>query len=119
MTEDYCVVLMTAPDAAAAEKIAGELVRARLAACVTRLPGAVSTYHWQGKVETAQEVVLLAKSRVSLASELVEFVRKLHPNSVPEIVALPIAAGHAGYLDWIGANTRFSKPKRAQAARGE
>ena len=40
----YSVVLVTAPDAGQAEKLSGELVKRRLAGCVTRIPGAASEY---------------------------------------------------------------------------
>ena len=100
------VVLVTAPDLKAARRLADALVGERLAACVTAVPGAASTYRWKGKVERAREVVLMIKTRASLAKRLERRVRELHPYEVPEILALPVASGEARYLRWIGESTR-------------
>ena len=100
------VVLVTAPDLRVARRLADALVGERLAACVTALPGARSTYRWKGKVERAREVVLMIKTRASLAKRVERRVRDLHPYDVPEILALPVAAGEARYLRWIGESTR-------------
>ena len=100
------VVLVTAPDLRIARRLADALVGERLAACVTAMPGARSTYRWKGKVERAREVVLMIKTRASLAKRLERRVRELHPYDVPEILALPVASGEARYLRWIGESTR-------------
>jgi periplasmic divalent cation tolerance protein len=100
------VVLVTAPDARVAKRLAEALVGERLAACVTALPGASSTYRWKGKIERAKETVLLIKTRKSLAKRLERRVRELHPYEVPEFLVIPVAAGSRGYLDWIGDSTR-------------
>lgn len=100
------VVLVTVPDARVARKLSDALVGERLAACVTALPGAKSTYRWKGKVERATEVVLMIKTRSVLAKRLERRVRELHPYDVPEILALPVAAGESRYLRWISESTR-------------
>lgn len=106
----YSVVLITVPDAKTAERISTALVERRLAACVNQLPGLKSRYWWEGKIETAEELLLLAKTRNSLLPELVTVARSLHPHSVPEIIALPIVDGFPPYLNWIGANTPTNNP---------
>ena len=100
------IVLVTAPDARSARRISDALVGERLAACVTAVPGARSTYRWKGKVERAREVVLMIKTRASLAKRLERRVRELHPYEVPEILAIRPAAGEARYLAWIEESTR-------------
>ena len=100
------VVLVTAPDLRTAGRISDALVGERLAACVTVLPGARSTYRWKGKVERAREVVLVVKTRAALAKRLERRLRELHPYDVPEILAMPVASGDARYLRWIGESTR-------------
>lgn len=55
------VILCTTPDQATAEHLAGLALEARLAACVTLLPGATSWYLWQGKMEQSSEVQMLLK----------------------------------------------------------
>jgi periplasmic divalent cation tolerance protein len=88
-----------------AEKIARALVEEKLAACVNIIPGMRSIYHWKGKVEAATEVVLIAKSRATLYPQLEKRVKELHSYECPCIVAWPIEAGYAPYLDWIKQET--------------
>jgi periplasmic divalent cation tolerance protein len=100
------ITLVTAPDRKTAAAIADALVGERLAACVTFAPGAVSTYRWKGRIERAREVLLVIKSRASLAKRLERRIRDLHPYEVPEILRLPVASGEVRYLRWIGESTR-------------
>lgn len=95
------VVLCTFPDVEKARAIAAELVERRLAACVNLLPGVESIYRWEGKVERAGE--LLAVIKTTRYPELEAALKELHPYVVPEILALPVEAGLAGYLKWLGA----------------
>ena len=97
------LVLCTCPDEASAARIAQALVAERLAACVTRLPGARSVYRWQGAIEQADEVQLLIKTARAGFEPLRTRLAALHPYAVPEILALPVEAGHAPYLDWLAA----------------
>jgi periplasmic divalent cation tolerance protein len=94
------VVLCTFPDVEKARAIAAELVERRLAACVNLLPGVESIYRWEGKVERAGEVLAVIKT--TRYPELETALKELHPYEVPEILALPVAAGLAGYLKWLG-----------------
>ena len=110
--QPYCVVLMSAPDAKSAERIAEELVDRKLAACVNRVGGVVSHYRWEGELETSKEVLLIAKTRSSLVGDLAACVKTLHPYDVPEIISLPISEGYGPYLNWIGASTLFTKPNQ-------
>src|SRR5687768_4946453 len=59
---DVRVVLMTAPDPATAERLGATLVEERLATCANVLPALSSVYWWQGKVERANESLLLLKT---------------------------------------------------------
>lgn len=117
MADAYNVVLVTVPDRKTAEDLAEGLVKAKLAACVNIVPGLTSVYWWEGKVDRAEELLLVAKTRASLVPELVKFVRKNHPYTVPETISLPILAGNPAYLDWLGANTLFVKPPRRGSGR--
>lgn len=101
-TLDYVVVLITASSREEAERIATALVQRRKAACVNTLPGVQSLFRWQGRLEKAEECLLLVKTTASLVPEVVTLVKALHSYAVPEIVALPIVAGSPDYLDWIG-----------------
>ena len=98
-------VYIVAADMAEADRIAEVLVAERLAACVNILGGVRSVYRWQGAVERADEVAMIAKTTEALFDPLAARVRALHSYDTPAIVAWPIVAGDAAYLDWIGAET--------------
>ena len=100
------LILSTCPDADTAQRLARILVEERLAACVSLLPGAVSTYRWQGRVEQATEVQLLAKTPADRRDALMARLAELHPYELPEILAVGTAAGLPAYLDWVTAETR-------------
>jgi len=101
---DKFVVLVTCGSTAEAKRIARAVVEARLAACVNILPGAVtSIYRWKGKVETATERLLLIKTSRKRLARLRAAVERLHSYDLPEFIALPVAGGSRGYLQWMGA----------------
>jgi periplasmic divalent cation tolerance protein len=102
---DAISVYIVAVDMAEADRIAEALVRDRLAACVNILGPIRSVYHWQGAVERADEIAMIVKSRAELFEALAARVRALHSYDIPAIVAWPIIAGDAAYLDWIRAET--------------
>jgi periplasmic divalent cation tolerance protein len=77
------------------------LVERRLAACVTIVGSACSIYRWQGKIEEEDEKLLLIKTERRLFEALRTTIRELHSYEVPEVLALPIDAGDADYLEWL------------------
>lgn len=99
-------VFITAPSAASARKLADGLLVRKLAACVTVLPGAASRYWWKGRLESARELLLVAKTSRARLPALVKAVKALHPYEVPEVVALPIAGGNPDYLAWLGTSLK-------------
>ena len=101
---EYLQVLTAAGSEEEAAKISSALVERRLAACVQVLGPMSSRYRWQGEVEQAREWLCLAKTEASRYPQLEAAIRELHSYEEPEIVAIPIVAGSAGYLDWIGAS---------------
>lgn len=96
--------LCTCPDAASAQQLAETLVGERLAACVNRLPGVLSTYRWQDEVHADGEELLLIKTTAACFEALKARLLELHPYELPELIALPVERGHAAYLDWVRAN---------------
>lgn len=98
------VVLTTTDSTDAAARLAHQVVEARLAACVQVVP-IHSVYRWQGAVQEEAEVLLLIKTRASGFERLEAFIKAHHTYETPEIVALPIVAGSAEYLGWIGTET--------------
>lgn len=106
---DYLVVFITTGNSAEAEKIADILVNSRKAACVNILPQVDSRFWWQGKIDSADEALLIVKTKASLLDELVSLVKENHSYEVPEIIALPIMGGNRDYLKWINSETE-NKP---------
>jgi periplasmic divalent cation tolerance protein len=98
---DHRLVLCTCPDLETGAAIGERLVAERLAACVSLVPGLTSIYRWQGEIQRDSEVLLLIKTGAARFDAMAETLRRLHPYEVPEIIALPIAAGSPDYLAWI------------------
>jgi len=103
---DAIIVFMTASNGEEAARLADMLVGAHLAACVQILPEIESVYRWQGKIERAPEILLLAKTTKSKFEELEREVRALHSYDAPEIIAVPVVAGSASYVDWLIQSTK-------------
>lgn len=101
---DYVLVLVTAPPGEA-ERLARLAIERELAACVNLVPGLRSIYRWQGRICEDGEVLLLLKTRSALVPALREQLVAAHPYELPEVIALPIVAGHAPYLHWIAEAT--------------
>ena len=100
MTE-HVVVLVTAPTEAEAGVIASRLLGEKLVACANVIPGVRSTFWWEGKIDKADEVLIVMKTRREHLDAVMESVREAHTYEVPEIIALPIVGGNADYLKWI------------------
>ncbi|HZX72619.1 MAG TPA: divalent-cation tolerance protein CutA [Rhodanobacter sp.] len=101
MSDTVLLCYCTCPDAASAQRIAEALVGERLAACVNQLSGVRSTYRWQEAVQTDSEELLLIKTTEARLAALERRLLELHPYDVPELIAVPVAQGHAAYLDWV------------------
>lgn len=105
---EVIMVLCNVPDAALAQQIAETLVVEQLAACVNIMAPCRSVYRWQGKLENASEVPLQIKTTAAAYPALQARLLQLHPYEVPEIVALPLAAGLPAYLTWVAAEVLSS-----------
>jgi len=102
---EFIAVYVTVPSAEAGKAIASKLISNKLAACVNMIPGIQSMYWWEGKVEVDEELLLMIKSRAQLFDALSNAVVEAHPYDVPEVIAVPIANGNKGYLDWLANST--------------
>ena len=98
-------VYTTYPTLVEAERTGKALVERRLAACVNILPGMVSHYWWEGKVERGEEAVMLIKTRASLAEAVRAAVKEMHSYTTPAILVLPIESVDQSYLGWLMAET--------------
>ena len=102
MNNEYIIVLATTANKLEAEKIAKTLLKERLIACVNIINPVNSFFFWSGKIDNAEECLMVMKSRRDLFSELAECLRGLHSYEVPEVLAIPIIEGSAAYLAWMG-----------------
>jgi periplasmic divalent cation tolerance protein len=100
-TTGFAVVLVTASGLEEGNKITSIILEKRLAACVNIVPKISSLFWWQGKIDAADEVLLIIKTRASRVRDIIDAVKGVHSYSVPEVIALPVMAGHTDYLDWI------------------
>ena len=98
---DVLLCLTTCPDEPSARRIADALVEEGLAACVNRVPGLESTYRWKGEVCREPEQLLVIKTVRARFEAMKQRLLALHPYELPELIAVEVAAGHAGYLDWV------------------
>jgi len=98
---DHIVVLVTASTQEEAQMIARGLLEKKLAACCNIISGVRSLYWWQGKIMDDNEVLMVIKSRSDMFEKIKETVIACHSYAVPEIIALPLTAGSAPYLQWI------------------
>jgi periplasmic divalent cation tolerance protein len=97
----YQLLLNTCPDQQSAEKIARILIEKKLAACVNILPGLCSVYPWKDQIETAQEHLLIIKTRKDQYHNVETNILSNHPYELPEIIAVSIDQGLPEYLQWI------------------
>jgi len=99
--EEARLALMTAPSVEVAEQLVRTLVEERVVACGNIVPGLTSIYRWRGAVEREPEVLVILKTTKSAVPRLLERAPALHPYEVPEVLVLPVEAGHAAYLEWL------------------
>jgi len=99
------VILTSMPADGSAQRLAKQLLTTKIAACVNIMAPCMSTYRWQGTVESATEVPVLIKTQRCHYEAVERVIRACHPYTVPEIIALPIVAGLADYLGWIATET--------------
>jgi len=102
---EHVVVFITAATADEAQSISNILVSRRKAACVNIVPQIHSMFWWQGKIEHADETLLIVKTKATLLEELIDLVKQNHSYDVPEIIALPIIGGNRDYLQWLDDET--------------
>jgi periplasmic divalent cation tolerance protein len=108
--ERVVLVYTTYPSLVEAEKAGAALVAQRLAACVNIVPGMVSHYWWQGKVERAEEVLMFVKTRASFSDRVRKAIKTSHPNETPAIMVIPVEMVEDTYLRWMMQATDRSVP---------
>jgi len=106
---DKRIVLTTTGSEEEARKIARHLVERSLAACVNIVPRVISIYRWQGKVEEAQEWLLIVKTTAAAFGLVREAITELHTYELPECLCMAVEDGSETYLRWIGESVRSEK----------
>ncbi len=99
-------MLVTTSSKQEAENIAQKLLEHKLIACANIVGPVSSHFHWSGKIERAEEYLILMKSRSDLLGEISKAVDELHSYDVPEVLCLPVVGGSEGYLGWLEATLR-------------
>jgi periplasmic divalent cation tolerance protein len=112
MESERIIVFITVPGKEQGETIARGLLEKRLAACVNILENVSSFFWWDGKIDEANEALMILKTRRECFEALKEYVCSQHRYTVPEIIALSIEAGHKPYLQWIDASVASKKISR-------
>ena len=110
---EYRSIYITAKDEPEARKIGKALVGEKLAACVNYFP-IRSIYRWQGNIEEAEEIAIIAKTRAELVDRLIRRVKELHSYEVPCTVSWIIEKGNPDYLEWIRESTEQEKESNSQ-----
>lgn len=100
------VVFITTKNVAQAKKISQALVSEHLIACANIVSGVQSLFWWQGKIDSASEALVIAKTKKSCFKRVVKTVKSLHSYQMPEIIALPIIEGERTYLKWLEASCK-------------
>ena len=107
MEASSCIVLLiTTATAEEAQRISRVLLEQKKVAYVNILPRVNSLFWWQGKLDSAEESLLIVKTKASQLSEIVPLVKELHSYDIPELIALPIIGGNQDYLEWIEKEVR-------------
>lgn len=104
MATDLQVIYITTPTTEVAQSLGRQLLEQRLAACINILPQMHSMYWWEGKIESSNEAVLLAKTSAGKADALIHAVEKFHPYSTPCALALSVDKGTEKYMNWLKEN---------------
>ncbi|HVV62684.1 MAG TPA: divalent-cation tolerance protein CutA [Pseudolabrys sp.] len=108
--ERAVLLYTTYPSIVEAEKAGRLIVEKRLAACVNILPGMISHYWWKGKVDRGEEVVMIVKTRASLAEAVRAAVKEMHSYTTPAVLVLPVESVDPAYHKWIVEETAAAKP---------
>ena len=95
------IIFITAETEEEADKIADVLIKQKKAACVSIIPRLKSLFWWRGKIDSADEALLLVKTEECFLDDVVKLVKGLHSYEVPEVVAVPVLGGNEEYLEWI------------------
>lgn len=95
------VIFITTKNVREANTIAAQLVGKKLIACANIVKGVSSVFRWQGKVDKAQEALMIIKARKGNLAKIIKAVKAAHSYDVPEVIALPVVGGNPDYIRWV------------------
>lgn len=98
---DKLIVLSTAESQAEATRIAEQLVGRCLAACVNVVGRIQSFYHWEGKMQRADEFMLIIKTDQAHEQQVRDAIVELNSYELPECISISVDGGSEEYLKWI------------------
>lgn len=104
MKNKYCMITTTFDNEQEADKIITELLNKKLVSCCQKL-NIRSSYHWKGKIESTNEILLQMKSKKSLYKKIEKTILKMHSYEIPQIICFDIKDGYIKYLNWIEEET--------------
>jgi len=94
------LILSTYPDKKSISKIAKNLVKNKIVACVN-ISKIDSVYSWNGKIQNSAEYIAIFKTVTKNKSKLKKKIAETHPYDVPEIAEIDITSINKSYLNWL------------------
>ena len=85
----FCNLYLTCADEKEADKIVNTLLVKHFIACVHKIPVS-SEFHWQGKIKSNDEILLVMDSREDLFDEVEREIVKLHSYDSFVLEAIPL-----------------------------
>ena len=96
------MIISIFPTEEEAKKVAMQLLKERLVACVNIIPQIKSLYWWKDKIQEDQEVMVFIKSREDVESKIIDKIKSLHSYEVPAIFAVNSTDKiYSEYMKWI------------------
>ncbi len=105
---DAILIITNFPDKQGALALSEALIDQQLAACVNVLSPCTSSYRWQGKIESVEEIPVMIKTGRQHYEQVEQLIKMMHPYELPEVIVVPITGGLPAYLQWIAAETAHS-----------
>ena len=96
----FTIIISTYPTKKSVSKIATELVKTKIVACVN-FSKISSIYSWDGKIENNSEYIAIFKTTLKNKNLLKKKLKESHPYDVPEIVEISPNSINKPYLNWL------------------
>ena len=105
-TTELLIVITTFASVEDAKKMAHQLIKGRLAACVHIQEGVHSIYRWDGKICEGKEVLISAKTTANKWIDISTFIKSHHPYDLPGVIAYAPEKYEAHYGKWVEAEVK-------------